>query len=190
MDIEAREAAAREREKERADAEEAEDTATAEAIFLEQSQGPAQTNAVEEEGTDLAAGIEGGEGAPAEPATVAEEGAPPTAAAETTAPAPAGPPEETGTGNTDTTTTLLHVQVDPVVTPYGQWPDFVTGYATRSTSATRSRASGDIEPEPFDDIEEFTQDGDPGSAERAAARRRDFPLPIRTKSRDTEEARK
>jgi hypothetical protein len=39
-------------------------------------------------------------------------------------------------------------------------------------------------------IEEFTQDGDPGSAERAAARRRDFPLPIRTKSRDTEEARK
>jgi hypothetical protein len=80
--------------------------------------------------------------------------------------------------------------VDPIATPFGQWPDFITGYATRSTSATRPRASGDVEPEPVDEIEEFTPDGNPGSAERAAARRRDFPLPIRTKARDTEEARK
>ena len=177
---------ATDRDREEAEAEEAEATAAAEAIHREQT----QTYAVGEGGTNRAPGTEEEKEAPAEPATDAGDGDPPTTAPETAAPPPPGPPEEGGTGNAGTTTTLLHVRVDPIATPFGQWPDFITGYATRSTSATLPRASGDVEPEPVDEIEEFTPDGNPGSAERAAARRRDFPLPIRTKARDTEEARK
>jgi hypothetical protein len=135
-------------DEEEADAEEAEAIAAAEAIHREQT----QTYAVGEGGTNRAPGTEEEKEAPAEPAAVAGGGDPPTTVTETAAPTPPGPPEEAGTGNTGTTTTLLHVRVDPRVTPYGQWPDSAT--------------------------------------ERAAARRRDFPLPIRTKARDTEEARK
>ena len=184
VDRESREAAERKRSK--AEQEEAEDNAAAEAIHQEQSQGPVHTAAIEEEGTTPAAGNEGGEGVPMADATVVGEGAPPTATEGGTTTAPGGPPEETGIGDTGTTTTQLHVQVDPVVASYGQWPTFIPGYATRSTR----RASGDAVPEPFDDIDEFTPDGAPESAARAAARRREFPLPIRTFAKDTEEARK